>query len=155
MSVTWQFQSQPRENPWVLAVGRPWVLANIYQRNPGKWGMMRITWNNSDGDEHWQILGNRIEAISRILQTIYFILLPFLNWSTMVNYGSPFKTSSRDRITSTEPPCEWFLAGFHSHQWLAVDPPTPADARGSAPGNKTSKFSRTSSKSSGSGSSSM
>jgi len=37
---------------------------------------------------------------------------------------------------------------------LGVNPPTPADARGSAPGNKTSKFSRTSSKSSGSGSSS-
>ena len=37
------------------------------------------------------------------------------------------------------------------HQW---NPPTPADARGSAPGNKTSKFSRTSSKSSSSGSSS-
>jgi len=34
-------------------------------------------------------------------------------------------------------------------------PPTPADARGGAPGNKTSKFSRTSSKSSGSGSSSV
>ena len=33
-------------------------------------------------------------------------------------------------------------------------PPTPADARGSAPGSKTSKFSRASSKSSGSGSSS-
>ena len=33
-------------------------------------------------------------------------------------------------------------------------PPTPTDARGSAPGNKTSKFSRTSSKSSGSGCSS-
>ena len=39
--------------------------------------------------------------------------------------------------------------------WFCIQyPPTPADARGSAPGNKTSKFSRTSSKSSGSGSSS-